>query len=68
MKNIYQKTLLTAVGFEGIALHSGRKSNIRIYPGKENSGIIFKRIDLKKNNLVVAIYSNVSSAKLCTTI
>ena len=68
MKNIYQKTLLTAVGFEGIALHSGRKSNIKIYPGKENSGIIFKRIDLKKNNLVEAIYSNVSSAKLCTTI
>ena len=39
----------------------------KIYPAKENQGIIFKRTDLK-NNLIEANYKNVSSAKLCTTL
>ena len=29
---------------------------------------MFKRIDLKKNNLIKANFENVSSAKLCTTL
>tara|TARA_X000000950_G_scaffold67111_1_gene82885 strand:+ start:1025 stop:1951 length:927 start_codon:yes stop_codon:yes gene_type:complete len=68
MQEIYQKTIFKPVTFNGIGLHSGKKSKITILPAKENEGIIFKRIDLKENNLVKASYKNVSSAKLCTTL
>ena len=37
-------------------------------PAKEDSGIIFKRVDLERNNLIKANFSNVTSAKLCTTL
>ena len=68
MNEIYQKTLSTEVSFRGIGLHSGKNSIINIIPAKENEGIVFKRVDLSKNNLVKANFNYVSSAKLCTTL
>ncbi len=68
MQEIYQKTLLNRLNFKGIGLHSGKKSNLLVKPAKEDDGIIFKRVDLEKDNLVVANYKNVTSAKLCTTL
>ena len=68
MLEIFQKTISKSISFEGIGLHSGKNSKVTIIPGKIDQGIIFKRIDLKYNNLVVANYENVSSAKLCTTL
>ena len=68
MQEIYQKTLLNRLNFKGIGLHSGKKSNLLVKPAKEDVGIIFKRVDLEKDNLVVANYKNVTSAKLCTTL
>ena len=68
MKDNYQKTIAKSVNFEGIGLHTGQQSKISIYPGKVNEGIIFKRTDLKENNLIKANFQNVSSAKLCTTL
>jgi len=68
MQDIYQKTITNPLIFKGISLHSGTDSKITILPGKADQGIVFKRIDLKENNLITAIYENVSSAKLCTTL
>lgn len=68
MLEIYQKTLSEPISFKGVGLHSGLKSSITIFPGKEDEGIIFKRSDLKKNNLIRANFKNVSSAKLCTSL
>ena len=68
MLGIFQKTLSKNVRFEGIGLHTGKSSTVNLLPAKENHGIVFKRIDLNKNNLVEANFSNVSSAKLCTTL
>ena len=68
MVEIYQKTLTKPVFFEGIGLHSGFKSKIKVMPAGANQGIIFKRIDLPNNNLIKASYLNVTSAKLCTTL
>ena len=68
MYDIYQKTIDRKISFSGVALHSGKNSIITINPGNEDQGIIFKRTDLKENNLVIANYNNVSSAKLCTTL
>jgi len=63
-----QKTILKPITFKGIGLHSGVSSEIKILPAKADYGIIFKRVDLDKNNEVRAIYDNVSSAMLCTTL
>ena len=68
VQNIYQQTIKEITNFQGIGLHSGKTSNIRLIPGKDNQGIIFKRTDLKENSIVEANYKNVSSAKLCTTL
>jgi len=68
MNSIFQKTLTKPVKFQGIGLHSGKKSKITLLPAEENQGVIFKRTDIKLNNLIKAHYDNVSSAKLCTTL
>ena len=68
MQNVYQQTISKSVVFEGIGLHSGKTSKVRLLPGTEDQGIIFKRIDLQENNIVAANYKNVTSAKLCTTL
>ena len=63
-----QKTINKSINFKGTGLHLGNKVNITLEPADANTGIIFKRIDLKKNNEIKANYANVSSAKLCTKI
>ncbi len=68
MLEIYQKTLSESVKFEGIGLHSGKISTATVLPGPADQGIVFKRTDLKKNNIINAKYSNVTSTKLCTTL
>jgi UDP-3-O-[3-hydroxymyristoyl] N-acetylglucosamine deacetylase len=68
MQEIYQKSLLQPVSFKGIGLHSGKNSTVTIFPGEEDRGIVFKRVDVKQNNIIEANYQNVSSAKLCTTL
>jgi UDP-3-O-[3-hydroxymyristoyl] N-acetylglucosamine deacetylase len=68
MQKIFQQTISDIIEFEGIGLHSGKISKIRLIPSNENQGIIFKRTDLQKNNIIEANFKNVSSAKLCTTL
>ena len=68
MFNIFQKTINNPVSFEGIGLHTGKTSTVKILPSAENQGIIFKRVDLKENNLIDAKYTNVTSSNLCTTL
>ncbi len=68
MSILTQKTLLNKISVEGIGIHTGLKSNLNILPAHPNTGIIFKRIDIKKNNIVVPTYNNVVDATLCTTI
>ncbi len=68
MLEIYQQTLSKPITFKGIGLHSGKNSTMKILPGEVDKGIIFKRTDLKENNIIHANFKNVSSAKLCTTL
>ena len=68
MYDIYQKTLSREVRFKGIGLHSGKVSSVNVIPAREGEGIVFKRVDLKKNNEIKANFKNVTSAKLCTTL
>tara|TARA_E500000178_G_C16984665_1_gene737563 strand:- start:415 stop:1341 length:927 start_codon:yes stop_codon:yes gene_type:complete len=68
MLDIFQKTLSQKVCFKGKGLHSGKNSTIKLFPAKENTGIVFERVDLREKNLIVANFSNVTSARLCTTL
>ena len=68
MSILNQKTIKKEVKFEGIGLHTGQKVLVNILPSKPNSGIVFKRIDLKNNNIILPNVYNVSNATLCTTI
>ena len=68
MLKIYQQTLSKPIIFKGQGLHTGRSCVIKILPAEADQGIIFKRTDLDKNNIINASYKNVSSAKLCTTL
>ena len=68
MSLLNQKTLNKAFTFEGIGLHSGKVSTVNILPSGPNSGIIFRRTDIKKNNTIVPSIFNVSEANYCTTV
>ena len=68
MSILNQKTLKTEVKFEGIGLHTGKEVSIKVCPSEPNTGIVFKRIDLDKNNIVLPNIFNVTNATLCTTI
>ncbi len=68
MSGLNQKTVKNKVSFKGVGLHSGRIANLCIKPAEPNTGIIFKRIDLKKDNLIYPSFENVTNTSLNTTI
>ena len=68
MSLLNQKTIAKKIKINGIGIHSGKTTNLSILPGTPNSGILFKRIDVKRNNLVYPNYQNVTDTTLCTTI
>ena len=68
MSLLTQKTIKKKISFQGIGIHTGEKVNLNIIPASPNSGIIFKRIDLPKNNIIYPNYNNVTNTTLCTTI
>ena len=68
MSVLNQKTINRDITFKGVGLHSGVNVTMTVKPAKPNSGILFKRVDLKENNIVIPNIFNVSSAIFCTTI
>jgi UDP-3-O-[3-hydroxymyristoyl] N-acetylglucosamine deacetylase len=68
MSVLNQKTINENISFKGVGLHSGLEAILTIKPAEPNTGIIFKRIDIKENNIVIPNIFHVSSAVFCTTI
>ena len=68
MSYLTQKTVKDYVQFSGIGVHSGVTVYICIKPAEPNFGIVFKRVDLKENNIVIPNFMNVSNTSLNTTI
>ena len=68
MSYLTQKTIKNDVSFSGVALHSGLDVNVCIKPAEPNFGIVFKRVDFNKNNLVYPNFMNVTNTSLNTTI
>ena len=68
MSYLTQKTIKNNTTFSGVALHSGLDVTVTIKPAEPNFGIVFKRVDLKNNNLVYPNFMNVTNTSLNTTI
>ena len=68
MQKLYQQTIVEKISFQGIGLHTCLISKVQLVPGAENTGVVFKRVDLTENNIIEANFKNVSSAILCTTL
>jgi UDP-3-O-[3-hydroxymyristoyl] N-acetylglucosamine deacetylase len=68
MSVLNQKTLKETITIDGVGLHGGKKVHMEIKPAKPNTGIVFKRTDIKDNNIVMPGVFNVSNAAYCTTI
>ena len=66
-----QRTLKKSFSFSGVCLHSGNNTNVTVHPAPANTGIKFKRIDLKipsEEKIIDANVDNVIKSKLCTSI
>ncbi len=62
-----QKTLADTVACTGVGLHSGARISLTLKPANVDTGIRFIRSDvLNKDNVVQALYSNVSDTRMCT--
>ena len=68
MSVLNQKTIKNFLEFNGVGLHSGKNVTMKLYPASPNTGIIFKRSDLKNHNVIYPSVFNVSSASYCTKI
>src|SRR5210317_1758169 len=68
MSLLNQKTIKQPVKFQGVGLHSGKIVNLCIKNSEPDTGIVFKRIDLNRNNIVYPNFNNVTNTSLNTTI
>ncbi len=64
--NYYQKTVKSAISFNGVGIHTGKAVNMTLLPADDNFGIVFKRIDLNKNNYIKATPQNIDNSKFCS--
>ena len=63
-----QQTIQSEFSLDGFGLHTGKKVSITIQQASPNNGIKFIRTDLRSNNIINALWTNVSSTNFCTTI
>ncbi len=68
MSILCQKTISKNINFKGVGLHSGLEASLTVKPAEPNTGIIFKRTDIKGNNIIIPNIFNVTNASFCTTI
>jgi UDP-3-O-[3-hydroxymyristoyl] N-acetylglucosamine deacetylase len=65
---LVQRTLTNPIKATGVGLHSGRQIKLNLYPAEEDTGIIFRRIDLDPQVEIKAIVNNVGATTLATTL
>ena len=68
MSILTQKTVKNNISLKGIGIHTGKEVHLNVLPANPNTGIVFIRKDLKKNNTIYPFYNNVTNTTLCTTI
>ena len=67
-KNNNQQTISNSISVKGIGLHTGSLVELTLEPAAVDNGIKFIRVDKKNDNVIEAIWSNVSETVLSTTI
>ena len=65
---LVQRTLTNPIKATGVGLHSGRQIKLNLFPADEDTGIIFRRIDLDPEVEIKAIVNNVGATTLATTL
>lgn len=65
---IYQRTLAKEVELTGIGIHSGKKVKLKMFPAGANTGIVFKRTDIKNSKSIRALAQNVGPTNNNTTL
>lgn len=63
-----QNTTKKAVSYSGIALHTGVRAHLTIHPAEQDTGIIFRRVDVPEKPSVLASAANVVDVRRGTTI
>ncbi len=63
-----QHTLKKACYFQGKGLHTGTYSHMKVMPAPADTGIVFRRTDLRSKPVIEAIAENVSNTARSTTI
>ena len=58
MSSLNQKTIKKSVSLKGVGLHTGEPVSMKINPAEPNTGIVFKRTDLKNNNYIISAKNN----------
>ena len=66
--NSNQQTIKNEILLTGIGLHSGKQVELKLKPAEIDNGIKFIRTDKIKNNVINAVWSNVTETVLSTTI
>jgi len=66
--NNNQQTISNSISVKGIGLHTGNLVELTLEPAAVDNGIKFIRVDRKNDNVIEAIWSNVSETVLSTTI
>lgn len=63
-----QQTVMRPAQVSGIALHTGARATVRVLPAPENTGIVFRRVDVPGKPEVPALASYVVDVRRGTTI
>ena len=62
-----QRTISNEISFSGKGVHTNKVSNLTLTPAKEDTGIIFRRLDASEDKSIInASYQNVISTHYCT--
>jgi len=65
---IKQRTPKKVIQATGVGLHSGEKVILTLRPAPVNTGVVFRRIDLKPIIEIPASFEHVSDTTLCTSL
>ncbi|MCY4244262.1 MAG: UDP-3-O-acyl-N-acetylglucosamine deacetylase [Gammaproteobacteria bacterium] len=65
---IQQRTLKNVIRATGVGLHTGDKVYLTLRPAPEDSGIVFRRVDLNPEVHIPARPDNVTDTRLSTTV
>lgn len=64
--SLYQKTIACSLSVSGVGLHTGNNVKMKVLPAKENTGVIFRRVDLPNAPEIPAHYKYIDSTFMCT--